>query len=88
MPRLSAVKDSGTLLLSEATLAGASVQREESFQEILDEGVARPRKLGFDPMAKLVRGQPSEEIGNFAKQVGADLIVVGHRRQSAFDRWW
>jgi nucleotide-binding universal stress UspA family protein len=88
MPRLSALKDSGTLLLSEATLAGASVQREESFQEILDEGVARPRKLGFDPMAKLVRGQPSEEIGNFAKQVGADLIVVGHRRQSAFDRWW
>jgi nucleotide-binding universal stress UspA family protein len=77
-----------TLLLSEATLAGAAVQMEESFQEILEEGVARLRSLGFEPEAKLVRGQPAEEIGKFARAVGADLIVVGHRRQSAFDRWW
>ena len=41
----------------------------------------------LDPVAKLVRGQPAEEIGNFAKQIEADLIVVGHQRQSAFDRW-
>jgi nucleotide-binding universal stress UspA family protein len=34
-----------------------------------------------------VRGQPAEEIGNFAQEIEADLIVVGHRRQSAFDRW-
>ena len=61
---------------------------EESFKEILDEGVARLKNLGFDPVAKLVRGQPAEEIGTFAKEVRADLIVVGHRRQSAFDRWW
>ena len=40
------------------------------------------------PVAKLVRGQPAEEIGNFARQIEADLIVVGHQRQSAFDRWW
>jgi nucleotide-binding universal stress UspA family protein len=31
---------------------------------------------------------PAEEIGTFARQIEADLIVVGHRRQSAFDRWW
>jgi nucleotide-binding universal stress UspA family protein len=60
---------------------------EEDFQEILSEGVARLRSLGFDPVAELVRGQPAEEIGKFARQVGADLIVVGHRRQSALDRW-
>ena len=85
---LSVLTDTGTLLLSEVTLAGATVQMEEDFREILDEGVARLRKLGFDPVAELVRGQPAEEIGKFARQVGADLIVVGHRRQSAFDRWW
>ena len=73
---LSVLADAGTLLFAEA------------FMDILNEGVARLRKLGFDPVAKLVRGQPAEEIGNFAREVGADLIVVGHRRQSAFDRWW
>ncbi len=56
--------------------------------DVLNEGVARLRQLGFDPVAKMVRGEPAQEIGNFAREVGADLIVVGHRRQSAFDRWW
>ena len=74
---LSVLADSGTLLLSEVALAGASVQMEESFKEILNEGVARLKNLGFDPVAKLVRGQPAEEIGNFAKEARADLIVVG-----------
>jgi nucleotide-binding universal stress UspA family protein len=85
---LAVLVDPGALLLPEAALAGASAQMEDDFMEILNEGVARLRKLGFDPTAKLVRGQPAEEIGNFARQIGADLIVVGHRRQSAFDRWW
>ncbi len=85
---LSVLADGGTLLLTEAALAGASVQMEDDLMDILNEGVARLRKLGFDPVAKLVRGQPAEEIGNFARQIEADLIVVGHRRQSAFDRWW
>ena len=81
---LSVLADIGTLLLSEVTLAGATVQMEEDFRYY--EGDRK--KLGFDPVAKLVRGLPAEEIGKFAQEVGADLIVVGHRRQSAFDRWW
>jgi nucleotide-binding universal stress UspA family protein len=85
---LLSVLDNATLFLSEAALAGASVQMEDSFKEILDEGVARLRRLGFDPVAEMVRGQPAEQIGIFARKVRADLIVVGHRRQSAFDRWW
>jgi nucleotide-binding universal stress UspA family protein len=80
--------DTGTLLLAEAGLAGAIVYLEDDFTNILNEGVARLRKLGFDPMARLVRGHPAEEIGNVAREIGADLIVVGHRRQSVFDRWW
>jgi nucleotide-binding universal stress UspA family protein len=52
---LLVLADSGTLLLSEVTLAGASVQMEDSFRQILDEGVARLKKLGFDPVAEMVR---------------------------------
>jgi len=84
---LSVLVDTGTLLLADVAHAGASVQMEDAFMEVLNEGVARLRQLGFDPVAKLVRCEPAEEIGTFARQIGADLIVVGHRRQSAFDRW-
>jgi nucleotide-binding universal stress UspA family protein len=65
-----------------------SVRLENDFVEVFSEGVARLKQLGFDPIAKMVRGEPAQEIGNFAREVGADLIIVGHRRQSAFDRWW
>ena len=85
---LSVLADDGNFLLAEVALAGVAVRIEDDFREILNEGVARLKKLGFDPVAKLVRGQPAEEIGNFAREIEADLIVVGHRRQSAFDRWW
>jgi len=85
---LSVIVDTGTLLLAEVGLTGASIHTEDDYMDILNEGVTRLRKLGFSPMAKLVRGQPAEEIGNFARQIEADLIVVGHRRQSVFDRWW
>ena len=74
---LSVLVDTGTFLLPEAGLAGAFVHMEDDFTDILNEGVARLRKLGFDPTAKLVRGQPAEEIGNVARQIGADLIVAG-----------
>ena len=56
--------------------------------DVLNGGVARLKQLGFDPVAKMVRGEHAKEIGAFATQIGADLIVLGHRRQSAFDRWW
>ena len=85
---LSVLADHNTFLLTEVALAGVSVQMENDLMDVLNEGVARLRKLGFDPVAKLVRGQPAEEIGNFAGQIEADLIVVGHQRQGAFDRWW
>ena len=85
---LSVLTNTDALLFSEVALAGAAIQMEEQFQGILEEGIARLKKLGLDPIAKLVRGQPAEEIGKFARDVEADLIVVGHRRQSAFGRWW
>lgn len=68
--------------------AGAVVQQQESYKAVLDDGVARLKQMGFDPVAKLVTGEPAKEIGAVAVQFGADLVVVGHRRQSVFGRWW
>lgn len=85
---LSVLDDTNTLLSSGVALAGAAVEMEPDFMEILNEGTVRLQQLGFNPVAKLVRGQPAQQIGNFAREIGADLIVVGHRRQNAFKRWW
>jgi nucleotide-binding universal stress UspA family protein len=44
--------------------------------------------MGFSPTARLEFGEPSHQIATVAREIGADLVVVGHRHQSAFARWW
>jgi membrane fusion protein (multidrug efflux system) len=58
------------------------------YQRVLEEGMARLSALGFQATGKLVIGEPAREIAAYAEQVNADLVVVGHRRQSAVGRWW
>jgi nucleotide-binding universal stress UspA family protein len=75
--------------IADSLQAGPLPQRQlEDFKTILEEGVVGLKSLGVEPVAKLVSGEPAIEIRNFAREVGADLVVVGHRRQSLLDRWW
>ena len=53
---LSVLVDTGAFLLADVAHAGAFVQGEDAFPDVLNEGVARLKRLGFDPVAKMVRG--------------------------------
>ncbi|HZZ36424.1 MAG TPA: universal stress protein [Caulobacteraceae bacterium] len=85
---LSVVAGAAALRMAEGVNAGALAHCEENYREVLEEGVERLKSLGFNPIAKLVTGEPVQEIAAFAHHVGADLIVLGHRRQSLLSRWW
>jgi nucleotide-binding universal stress UspA family protein len=65
----------------------ADLERKE-VQRVLDEGAAKLRRGGLAVQVHLAYGNAAEEIGRVARQAGADLIVVGHREQSPFARWW
>ncbi len=85
---LSVISESAGMRLAEGTLAGAVAHTQEMYRSVLDEGVERLLALGLKPVAKLVSGEPAQEIGAFAREIRADLVVVGHRQQSLFSRWW
>ncbi len=53
---LSVLVDTGAFLLADVAHAEAFVQGEDAFPDVLNEGVARLKRLGFDPVAKMVRG--------------------------------
>ena len=56
---------------------------------ILEKGLARLREAGLDAAGSIrIWEEPAEVIGAFAGKVEADLVIVGHRRRSALDRWW
>lgn len=80
---------------SAAGLVGESLSNEAPFsehtrriEEILNEGVARLAARGIRAQGHMALGEPIEEIPRLAKALNADLIVLGHRTQSAFARWW
>jgi nucleotide-binding universal stress UspA family protein len=58
------------------------------YKSILAEGVERLRAMGFSPTARLGVGPAGQEIAGVAEEIGANLVVVGHRPTGPLARWW
>jgi nucleotide-binding universal stress UspA family protein len=85
---LSVLAETTGVRVAEGVHAGAVAQQLDSYKAVLERGAARLRQLGLEPVTKLVIGDPAPEIGAFARQIAADLVVVGYRRQNLLERWW
>jgi nucleotide-binding universal stress UspA family protein len=82
------VAETAGLQIGESVMAGAVDRQREAYGAILHEGVERLRARGFNPTAKLVQGEPAKVIAAFARDVSADLVVVGYRHKGLMERWW
>lgn len=59
-----------------------------TYEAILAEGVERLKSMGFTPTARLGTGGSGEVIAGVAQEIGANLVVVGHRPTGSLGRWW
>ena len=84
----SVIREAAGTKLGEGVGGGGIAQQRVEYERVLQEGMARLAALGFQASGKLVIGEPAREIAAYAEQVKADLVVVGHRRQTAIGRWW
>jgi nucleotide-binding universal stress UspA family protein len=75
-----------------ATLEGGiAVPMDEqiaTYRAILAEGAERLKAMGFSPTARLGMGAAGQEIAGVAEEIGANLVVVGHRSTGPLARWW
>ena len=62
--------------------------QEGTARVLLDEGVQKLRELGVQAEGALVYGDPIVEIPRVARELRADLIVIGHRARGRLARWW
>ncbi len=85
---LSVIAESSGLRVADAVSSGSLPLVEERYRAILEEGAERLRAIGFVPHATLASGEPAKVIGAVARKTAADLVVVGHRKQSMLERWW
>ncbi len=64
-------------------------REKEAMQRVLDEGIARLNQAGHQARGVLLVGDTVDEICRHATEVGANLIVVGHRHLDSWAaRWW
>lgn len=83
---LAIIDPSEGMLIVEAT---SFIPDNQGFvvQAVLDEGVKRLRGAGCTATSELKYGKPAEQITLSAREINADLIVVGHRDQGTLARW-
>jgi nucleotide-binding universal stress UspA family protein len=71
------------------SLAGTDpMEQTQFFRNTVEDGVRFFKKRGIDVEGHTARGEPVEEIARLAKEVAADLVVVGHRSHGPLARWW
>jgi nucleotide-binding universal stress UspA family protein len=85
---LSVLPETEGLRMAEGVYGDVVGQQIASYKTLLARGVSVLKRLGLEPVAKLVVGEPAPQIGAFANEVHADLVVLGHRRQNLLQRWW
>jgi nucleotide-binding universal stress UspA family protein len=85
---LSVLPETGGTRMAENVYGGAVAHQIDTYKALLTRGVEALRQLGFEPVARLVVGEPAPQIGAFAKEIGADLVVLGHRKRNILERWW
>lgn len=64
-------------------------EEEQRYKNILEEGLRRLSTEGHAAKGEVVVGDAVDEITEYAKKTGADLIVVGHKHLDSWAaRWW
>jgi len=69
-------------------VGGLIAQPLDGHKDLLERAVQWLQERGIEPEAKLIMGEPTQTIGAVVKEVDADLVVVGYRRESLLARWW
>ena len=79
-----------SLFLTEGFVPEELLEEEKKrTQIVLDEGIRTLTDKGFAAAGHLAVGEPVEEICRLARELQADLIVLGHNQNTSFAaRWW
>ncbi len=79
-----------SLFLTEGFVPEELLEEEKKrTQAVLDEGIQTLRDRGFNATGHLAIGEPVEEICRLARDVKANLVVLGHNQKVSFaKRWW
>lgn len=79
------------MVAAEGVIYEQSVVDQEKirYKGILNDGLRRLIESGHEASGEVLYGETVDEIARYAKQIEADLIVVGHKHLDGWAaRWW
>jgi nucleotide-binding universal stress UspA family protein len=85
---LSIASTSGGMAIGEA--AGSKDvlgQMEHELAHLVADTVKALREQHIEVVATIREGDPASEIAAYARQIRADLLVLGHTQRGVFSRW-
>jgi len=85
--RLLAIIDRTQTMLAMEGASYVADNEQAEMQAVVDAGVKRLRGAGCTVTNDVKYGNPAEQIVQSAKEMNADLIVIGHRDQGTLARW-
>ena len=85
--RLLAIIDPSENMLAVEGMSFVPDNQRFVMQSVLDAGVKRLQGAGCAATNDVKYGNPAEQIVLSAREMNADLIVIGHRDQGALARW-
>lgn len=85
---LAVIKPGLGTAMAQGLAAAQDGEQTVYYKGTLEDGVKFLKKHGLETEGHAVHGEPVEEIVRLAKQVKADLVVVGHRVRGPLARWW
>ena len=85
---LLAVVKMPTSVALEGSFVTSIDEDQKYYEKVLAEGADRLTALGFAPVTQLRVGDPGQEIVKMAAEIGANLVVVGHRHHGSLSLWW
>jgi nucleotide-binding universal stress UspA family protein len=64
-------------------------REKKKYRGVLEDGLRRMAEAGWQARGEVVTGEAIDEITKYARKIGADLIVVGHKHLNSWAaRWW
>jgi len=79
------------VVAAEGVIYEKSVIEEDraKYRGILNDGLRRLMESGHEAQGEVLYGETVDEIARYARQIDADLIVVGHKHLEGWAaRWW
>jgi nucleotide-binding universal stress UspA family protein len=63
-------------------------REKKKYRAVLEDGLRRLAECGFTARGEVVTGEAIDEICKYARKIGADLIVVGHKHLDSWAARW